>query len=140
MLETPHSVIGAAVGGLTGNPYVAVATGTASHFVMDIVPHWNPTWPFRSKLLYAFVIGDFVVALALVGVFYMLFPDRPEIAVGAFFGTVPDILLGIRYTFRLRWLRAYERFHGLLHWEVAPAYGIPPQLVMVAFSVWYLVS
>lgn len=140
MLETPHSLLGAAVGGMTGNPYAAAPVATASHFAGDVLPHWNPSFPFTSKPLYAFVIADFAIALALVPVFYVVFPDRPEIAIGAFFGCVPDILLGIRYTFKVKRLRTYERFHGWLHWEVALRYGLWPQLLVSLLSVYYLAS
>ena len=140
MLETPHSVIGAAVGGLTGNPYWAAVTATGSHFAGDILPHWNPNFPFHSKLLYAFVIADFVVAEALVIALWLIFPDRPQIAVGAFFGTVPDILLGIRFLFKVRWLQAYERFHGFIHVEVPWYYGVWPQLVLTVVAAVYLIS
>ena len=140
MLETPHSLGGGAVGAATGNPWIAVPSGAASHVLGDLVPHWNPEFPFRSKALYAFVIADFVVAEALVVAFWFLFPDRPEIAVGAFFGTLPDIILGIRFTFKVRWLRGYQYLHGLLHWEVPFRYGLWPQLVLSGLSVWYLAT
>jgi hypothetical protein len=138
MLETPHSLLGAAVGGATGNPFLAAPVAAASHFAGDILPHWNPSWPFRGKLTYAFVIADFVLALALVVAFWFIFPDRPEVAVGAFFGCLPDIILGIRYTFNVRWLQGYERAHGAIHNEVSPLHGIWPQTVVSLLSIWYL--
>lgn len=140
MLETPHSLVGGALGAATGNPYAAAGLGIGSHFAGDWTPHWNPEFPFKSKRLYAFVIADFVVAEALVVAFWFWFPDRPEIAVGAFFGTLPDIILGVRYTFKVRWLRGYQRFHELLNTEVPIQYGIWPQLVFSAVSVWYLAA
>jgi hypothetical protein len=140
MLETPHSLVGGAVGAATGNPYGAAALGVSSHFAGDIMPHWNPEFPVRSKAWYAVSIADFVVAEALVIAFWLLFPGRPEVAIGAFFGTVPDIILGIRFVFRVRWLRGYQRFHGFLHWEVPIQYGLWPQLIVSILSVWYLVS
>lgn len=140
MLETPHSLLGGAVGAATGNPFLAAPAGAASHFATDLLPHWNPNFPFRSKTLYSFVIADFVVALGLVAAFAVAFPDRPEIAVGAFCGTLPDIVLGIRFVFKVRWLRWYERAHGLLHWEVPLVYGLWPQLAVSVLSVLYLLS
>ncbi len=140
MLETPHSVIGAAVGAAAGNPAAAAPAAIASHFAGDVVPHWNPNFPFRSKALYAFVIGDFVIAEALTVLLWFMFPDRPEIAIGAFAGTVPDIILGVRFLFRVRWLRGYERFHGKLHWEVPLRYGLWPQLVITAVAAGYLLT
>lgn len=140
MLETPHSVVGGAVGAAVGNPAGAFAAGIGSHFLGDVLPHWNPTFPFKSKALYAFVIADFVIAEALVVLLWFLFPDRPEIAIGAFAGTLPDVLLGIRFTFKVQWLRAYERLHTLIHWEVPLRYGLWPQLAVSVLGVWYLTT
>lgn len=140
MLETPHSILGAAVGAATGNPYLAAPAGVASHFATDVMPHWNPNFPFKSKLLYAAVIMDFVVAELLVVIFYVLFPERPEIAIGAFFGTLPDLILGIRFTFNVRWLSGYQRMHGFLHHEVGPLAGIPPQIIVSLLSAYYLTT
>lgn len=140
MLETPHSLLGGAVGAATGNPTLAIPAGAASHFATDVLPHWNPSFPFKSKRLYAFVIADFTIALALVPGFYFAFPDRPEVAVGAFFGTLPDIILGIRFVFKVRKLRWYERAHGFLHWEIPLPHGLWPQLIVAGLSVWYLAA
>lgn len=140
MLETPHSIVGGAVGAATGNPAGAFAAGIGSHFLGDIMPHWNPDFPVRSRAWYAVAIADFVVALGLALAFWFLFPDRPEIAIGAFAGTIPDIILGIRFTFKVRWLRGYERFHGLLHWEVPLKYGLWPQLLVSVLGAWYLTT
>lgn len=45
MLTVPHVLVGAAVGSLIGDvpgaPAIAFATGWASHYVMDFVPHWE---------------------------------------------------------------------------------------------------
>lgn len=138
MLETPHSLLGGAVGAATGNPYWAAPAAIASHFAGDIMPHWNFTFPIRSKAWYAISIADFVIAESLAVFFWFQFPDRPEIAIGAFAGTIPDIILGIRFVFNVRKLRWYERFHSALHTEVSFWPGIWPQTVVSLLSIWYL--
>jgi hypothetical protein len=140
VLETPHSLVGGAVGAGVGDPWLAFPAGAGSHVIGDLVPHWNPNFPFTSKKLYAFAITDFVLAEALVVGFYLAFPDRPEIAIGAFAGTVPDIILGFRYVFKIRWLRGYQRIHSILHWEVPLRYGLWPQTALSALAVWYLLA
>jgi len=42
MLETPHTLVGAAIAASATNPYLALGLSLASHFVLDYVPHWNP--------------------------------------------------------------------------------------------------
>lgn len=140
MLETPHSLLGGAVGAATGNPASAAVAGLGSHFLGDMVPHWNPNFPLKSRSEYTFVIGDFLLAEAVAVFLWFAFPDRPEIAIGAFAGTAPDIILGIRFLFRVRWLRTYERIHGKIQWEVPLRYGLWPQLVISLLSVYFLTT
>lgn len=42
MLELPHVLVGAAIGAKLQNPVLAIPLAFASHFVLDILPHWNP--------------------------------------------------------------------------------------------------
>jgi hypothetical protein len=42
MLETPHIAVGAVIAKLIPNPFVAVPLSFASHFILDMTPHWNP--------------------------------------------------------------------------------------------------
>lgn len=42
MLETPHVMVGAAIATKFPNPLVAIPLAFASHFVLEMVPHWNP--------------------------------------------------------------------------------------------------
>ena len=42
MLETPHVFVGAAIAVAIPNPFVAIPLAFASHFILEMVPHWNP--------------------------------------------------------------------------------------------------
>jgi hypothetical protein len=135
MLETPHALLGGAVGGLTGNPVAALPAGIASHFAGDFLPHWNPNYPFKSRAEYAFVIGDFLLALALTPVFYFLFPDQPEIAVGAFAGTIPDLLLAGYFVLKIDWLEWFCKFQAKYHNETSLRHGLWPQAIVSLLAV-----
>jgi hypothetical protein len=41
MLSTPHTLVGLLVGAAVQNPYVAVPLAFLSHYVGDLVPHWD---------------------------------------------------------------------------------------------------
>ena len=41
MLFTTHSVVGAAAGAATGDPYLGFAAGVLSHHVLDAIPHFD---------------------------------------------------------------------------------------------------
>jgi len=42
MLETPHVAFGIAIATAIPNPLISIPLAFASHFVLDMVPHWNP--------------------------------------------------------------------------------------------------
>lgn len=43
MLITPHALTGAAITVLVPNPLVSVPLAIGSHFVLDMIPHWQET-------------------------------------------------------------------------------------------------
>ncbi len=42
MLETPHVFVGAAIAVAIPNPLIAIPLAFTSHFLLEMVPHWNP--------------------------------------------------------------------------------------------------
>lgn len=42
MLSTPHVVLGAAIAVKIPNPVISIPLAFASHFLLEVVPHWNP--------------------------------------------------------------------------------------------------
>ncbi len=144
MLETPHAVVGgavaAAVTGATGSIPLGIAAAFVSHFICDTIPHWNPKAPLKRRGVVVFVSADFILGFSITAFFALQFPNRPEIWLGGLFGMLPDIILGIRYVFRVRWLKLYEWIHARYHVEVAPIYGVPTQLIAILLAVWYLAS
>lgn len=42
MLETPHALVGMAIATKIPNPLISIPLAFTSHFVLDMVPHWNP--------------------------------------------------------------------------------------------------
>ena len=42
MLETPHVAFGAVIAKAIPNPLISVPLALASHFLLDVTPHWNP--------------------------------------------------------------------------------------------------
>lgn len=140
MLQTPHSLVGAALGAASGNPTLAAPLGFASHLLGDLLPHWNPSFPYKSKLLYALNVADFIISIVVIGACWVLFTGRPEVVIGAIFAILPDLIAGFRYIFKIRWLRWYEKAHEWLQTDVPARYGIWPQLALSLASVWYLLK
>ncbi len=42
MLELPHALVGIAIASRIPNPVIAIPLAIGSHFILDMLPHWNP--------------------------------------------------------------------------------------------------
>ncbi|MBI3290547.1 hypothetical protein HYZ78_04080 [Candidatus Microgenomates bacterium] len=103
MVEIPHVLVGAAIAVKVGNPALALPLAFASHFVLDLLPHTNPSIYARIQAgqaisgitrkiiftdsLLALIIGSFIAATFL--------PDLGKsvvILLGAFLAVLPDIV------------------------------------------------
>lgn len=49
MLLSPHTMVGLAIGATIQNPLIAIPLSFVSHFVGDLVPHWDFFDHFPSK-------------------------------------------------------------------------------------------
>ncbi|MDO8183380.1 MAG: diadenylate cyclase [bacterium] len=162
MVLTTHAVVGGAIGRLLAiNPLLAFIVGFLSHFVLDIIPHWD--YPLQSKTVEARGVGrlhfrlgwpavvdfsriglDFLIGLALV---YWLFPLSQgtswlasSVLWGALGAVLPDALQFIYAQWRPRFLSGLQRFHHFIHakqdFNDRPVLGVTLQiLLMVAVVV-----
>lgn len=76
MLLTPHVLTGIAIGTLIQNPIIAVPLSIASHFGLDLMPHWDfYSKTSRDQRIKGWrpiaVMGDFGIAIA-IGMFFSL--------------------------------------------------------------------
>lgn len=166
MVLTTHAVVGGAIGRLlAGQPLLAFILAFASHFVLDLIPHWD--YPLRSKTVdhhesysVRFRLGwemvfdllgigaDLALGLLLA---YVLFPLPAEslwwssVLWGAVGGILPDGLQFIYSQWRWRILRGLQRFHHFVHakhnfnhqpWRGA---GLQAGLVLLVWAVTYLI-
>lgn len=87
MYFSSHLLVGAALGGVTGNPAVGAAVGLISHAVMDAVPHHD-----YHEVKYG--IMDFIFGLAVFALF--LAPRGASVMAGGVAGAFPDIEIVIK--------------------------------------------
>src|SRR5512138_3405914 len=101
MLETPHVAIGAAIAAKIPNPFIAIPLAFASHFAMEMVPHWNPHLvtetkkhgqPTRKSVV--IIVIDVTMALALGSfIAFKALPDKSHaltIFLASFASALPD--------------------------------------------------
>ncbi len=91
MLLTNHVLSGALIGALVGRPLPAFALGVASHFALDVVPHWGK-WDSQRQFLRV-AVPDGLISLAAMGAIAAASPSDRRLAVlaGMTGAALPDI-------------------------------------------------
>lgn len=152
MLELPHAVVGAVIATKIGNPALALPLALASHFALDLVPHWNPHLntevakygkiTIKSKLLIA---GD--VALSLVGGLFIASYKLPDInsfiivVLGALMGVLPDLVEAPYFFFNLRWrpVEKLIKFQKSIQNDAPKIFGLATQaIILLASFLWLM--
>lgn len=121
MLETPHVFIGAAIATKIPNPLISIPLAFASHFIMEMVPHWNPhlntetkkfghvtrksTWIVITDSTLALICGSFIAYRALPNTGHAI-----TILLASFASILPDLIeapyffLKIKNKFIEKWI------------------------------------
>lgn len=150
VLETPHVIVGAAIATKISNPYLALPLSLASHFVLDLVPHWNPHLNTEKKKYgkitnssTAIVTADALMSLGS-GV-YLASRTLPNtnhfwVIIGScFLAVLPDLIeapyffINIKSEFIDKWVI----FQKSIQANAAPLFGLFTQiLTIIAALMW----
>jgi len=125
MLVTNHVLSGALIGGVVRRPEAAFATGVASHFVLDAIPHWGD-WGSRHRFLRV-AVPDGLTGLAVIGVLAAATPPprRLSVLAGMAGAALPDIDKPSRLWFgRSPFPSAVDHFHGVIQNEARGRYWV----------------
>ncbi len=79
MLLTNHVLSGALIGALARRPLPAFALGVASHFALDVVPHWGD-WGSERRFLRV-AVPDGLISLAAMAAIAAASPSERRLAV-----------------------------------------------------------
>ncbi|MBI4057799.1 hypothetical protein HY405_00570 [Candidatus Microgenomates bacterium] len=151
MVEVPHVLVGAAIAAKVGNPALALPLALASHFVLDLVPHWNPSIytqlnkegrvaPQTMRL----ILADSVLAVVVGVTIALLFlPDVGRaliVLVGSFLGVLPDVLEIPYYFWNIKHplMVRYVEFNHSLQTNAPFVPGIATQIVVSLAAVWWI--
>lgn len=151
MLELPHVLLGAAIAVKFQNPVIAIPVSFASHFVLDLLPHWNPHInrevekfgkPARKSV--AIILVDSTLALIIgttiaftKGTDTLLFLT---ILASCFAAVLPDVVEAPYYfmgkkTFVIeKWISWQKSIQN----DVAPIPGLASQLAIIVASLWWI--
>lgn len=151
MLETPHVIVAAAIAVKIGRPELALPLALASHFILDMVPHWNPHINQEvekhgrvSKRSTIIVVIDSTIAL-FAGSFiaYQALPNYGlalTILAACFLGVLPDLaeapyfFLDMKNKMVRRWIHSHRNLQS-----DAPAFwGILTQIMIIGATLLWL--
>lgn len=153
MLETPHVALGAAIAVAIPNPLISIPLAFASHFLLDMTPHWNPHLNTELKkyghltkqTLYIIVI-DLVVAISLtVFLASRALPDSAlfiNILLCSFASILPDIAEGPHYLFGVRnkYLQIWISFQKSIQASANLFWGIVTQVITLSACLYWIFS
>ena len=136
MLETPHALVGMAVVTLIPNPLISLPLAFISHFIVDMLPHWN--WkPDTRPLSLLGIILDLIL-LEIIAVYLIARSSQPIIlAAGSFFAILPDLLEApyIFLGFENKYLQKLLKFQKSLQNNVSVLPGILTQVLLAAICL-----
>jgi hypothetical protein len=148
MLETPHVFIGAAIATAIPNPFIAVPLAFASHFVLEMVPHWNPhlnseTKKFGQPTRRSTFITTVDATIALVSgsfIAYQAFPDMSlvvTILACCFAAVLPDVMEGPYFFLHMKnaFIEKWISFQKSLQNDTGPVLGMLTQAVAIVAAV-----
>ncbi len=152
MLQTPHVAVGAAIAVGVTNPYIAIPMALGSHFVLDMIPHWNPhTYTEAVKHgiptnpTITLTLLDISTALGLgLWIAYSSLPNTTlaiTIVLASFASVLPDV---IKYPFflfkkiRKGKYKKYVDFERSLQNDVEMLPGVLTQLLIAVAALYWI--
>lgn len=145
MLETPHVALGLAVAVAIPNPLISIPLVFASHFALDMVPHWNPHINTEMKKYgkltnpTLFIIAvDLALALILT---VFVAKTNPYIYIASFMSILPDIAEGPYFLFgwRNKYLDIILRFQRSIQASANIFWGLLTQILVILGAL-YVIS
>jgi len=153
VLETPHALVGAAIVTKIPNPLISLPLAFASHFVLDMVPHWNPhlntelqKYGHVTKRSTIIVAADVLISLALGSFIALNFSTDPThmntIFLGAFAGVLPDVVEGPYFflSWKNEFVKKWLMFQKSIQVDTTMVPGLATQIVTVVAVFWWIAS
>ena len=151
MLETPHVFIGAAIAAKIPNPLIAIPLAFASHFILEMVPHWNPhlnseTDKYGAPTRRSTVITTIDSTLALTSgslIAYQALPNVNQVVLilaCSFASVLPDVMEGPYFFLKMRanWVKKWIAFQKSIQSDTTPFWGLLTQTLVILAAIFWL--
>jgi len=153
MLETPHVFVGAAIATKIPNPFIAIPLAFASHFILEMVPHWNPhlnseTEKFGAPTRRSTVITSIDSTLALASGSFIAYQALPNwghaltILAACFASVLPDVMEGPYFFLRMKnsFIKKWIAFQKSLQNDTTVFWGFLTQTLTILAAIFWLRS
>jgi len=151
VLETPHVIVAAAIAAKVGRPELALPLALASHFILDMIPHWNPhinqemdkTGSVSKKSTIIIAIDSTIALFSGSFIAYQALPNYQltlTILAACLLGVLPDLaeapyfFLKMKSKIMGRWIKSHRNIQS----EASVFWGILTQIMIVAATWWWL--
>lgn len=151
MLETPHTVVGAAIAFKIPNPYIAIPLSFASHFVLEKVPHWNPHLYTETKKhgkvtrqSTAMVVLDVILSLTIgIAIASNVLPNTNHamtILFSSFAAVLPDVVEGPYFFLGLKnnLIKKWIKWQRSIQTDAKPFWGLTTQIITIVVALWWI--
>ena len=149
MLETPHVALGAAIASAIPNPLLSIPLAFASHFLLDMTPHWTPHLNTETKKYgrltnqTLLIIGfDLACALLLTAYLYKYGNNNPNILFGAFAAILPDVVEGpyFLWGYKNKYLDIWMKFQKSIQADANVFWGLLTQIITLGATLYWFFS
>lgn len=153
MLELSHVAVGAALAIRIPNPLISIPLAFLSHFIVDYIPHWNPSLyteteksgkPSRKSNI--IVLADVVLSLTL-GFFiaFRFWPNSQRMAsilLACFAAVAPDAVEGFYFYLGMKmpFLKKLAKFQHEHQSTVRPLPGLLTQIATILICFYLIFS
>lgn len=153
MLETPHVAVAAAIASKIPNPFISIPLSLASHFILDVTPHWNPhinreikKYGYPTKKSVAIIRLDSTIALiggTVIAVHAL--PNTQQflnIMLCSLIAVAPDLVeapyyfLGQKNKTMGKWIAWQKSIQN----DAAPFLGLLTQGIVIFASVFWILN
>lgn len=118
MILSIHMLAGAGIGSKLSNLWLVGLLAFISHFLLDILPHWeyrNPRPPATFKKWLRVAIDLFIGSILIGLIIWYLPNNKIPIILGTIVALIPDGLDVVSWYWLNKYLKILSRFHSDLH-------------------------
>lgn len=140
MLITPHATLGAAIAVQVGGP-IALPLAVASHFALDMIPHWQAVlFPYKpTPKAWVVLVIDLFFSLVFVHYIAQIHPGQSLfIWTCAALAVAPDLDSIVSLTpkpLKNIYFKRFYQWHVRIQRETPKLSGLIPQVIVVILSI-----